>query len=144
MCDPTYTTADGVLSGAMPGAPISGAWFHNQFVALVNNAYPDIATASAASVALPPRQVPAATRGLTATVGDSTVKLSWSAVSGAASYTVQRRAGTTGALTTVSSNVISTAYVDRAVVNGAVYVVTANNAAGASAPSALVIARPNK
>lgn len=67
-------------------------------------------------------------------------------MSGAASYTVQRRAGTTGALTTVSSNVISTAYVDRAVVNGAVYtyVVTANNAAGASAPSALVIARPNK
>ena len=65
-------------------------------------------------------------------------------MSGAASYTVQRRAGTTGALTTVSSNVISTAYVDRAVVNGAVYVVTDNNAAGASAPSALVIARPNK
>nr|WP_261794191.1 glycoside hydrolase family 6 protein [Xanthomonas campestris] len=146
MCDPTYTTADGVLSGAMPGAPISGAWFHNQFVALVNNAYPDIATASAASVALPPRQVPAATRGLTATVGDSNVKLSWSAASGAASYTVQRRAGTTGALTTVSSNLTSTTYVDRAVDNGTAYtyVVMANNAAGASAPSAMVIARPNK
>ncbi|WP_082061810.1 glycoside hydrolase family 6 protein, partial [Xanthomonas sp. GPE 39] len=42
MCDPGYTTPDGVLTGALPDSPISGAWFHNQFVMLVQNAYPAI------------------------------------------------------------------------------------------------------
>ncbi|MCT8283636.1 1,4-beta-cellobiosidase, partial [Xanthomonas translucens pv. undulosa] len=46
MCDPTYTTPDGVLSDALPNAPISGDWFHDQFVMLVNNAYPAIGSAA--------------------------------------------------------------------------------------------------
>ncbi|WP_206676041.1 glycoside hydrolase family 6 protein, partial [Xylella fastidiosa] len=41
-CDPTFTTPDGVLTGALPDAPLSGDWFHAQFVKLINNAYPDI------------------------------------------------------------------------------------------------------
>lgn len=41
-CDPTFTTPDGVLTGALPNAPLSGDWFHAQFVKLINNAYPDI------------------------------------------------------------------------------------------------------
>ncbi len=42
MCDPNFTTADGVLTGALPNAPIAGEWFHDQFVMLVTNAYPAI------------------------------------------------------------------------------------------------------
>nr|WP_260178664.1 glycoside hydrolase family 6 protein [Xanthomonas cannabis] len=146
MCDPTYTTADGVLTGALAGAPISGAWFHNQFIELVNNAYPVIATASTAVATAAAVAAPSATRGLTAAVGDSRVRLSWSPVAGATSYTVQRRAGGAGAFTTVGANVAAASYVDQSVSNGADYdyVVTANSAAGASAPSAVVRAKPNR
>ncbi|WP_372383636.1 glycoside hydrolase family 6 protein [Xanthomonas sp. NCPPB 1068] len=146
MCDPTYTTADGVLTGALAGAPISGAWFHNQFIELVNNAYPVIATASTAVATAAPVAAPSATRGLTAAVGDSRVRLSWSPVAGATSYTVQRRAGGAGAFTTVGANVAAASYVDQSVSNGADYdyVVTANSAAGASTPSAVVRAKPNR
>jgi cellulose 1,4-beta-cellobiosidase len=43
MCDPTYTGNDrngNSLTGALPGAPISGAWFSAQFQQLMTNAYP--------------------------------------------------------------------------------------------------------
>jgi cellulose 1,4-beta-cellobiosidase len=43
MCDPTYTgnaRNGNSLSGALPGAPISGAWFSAQFRQLMANAYP--------------------------------------------------------------------------------------------------------
>jgi cellulose 1,4-beta-cellobiosidase len=43
MCDPTYTgnaRNGNSLTGALPGAPISGAWFSAQFQQLMANAYP--------------------------------------------------------------------------------------------------------
>ncbi|MEH0822309.1 MULTISPECIES: glycoside hydrolase family 6 protein [unclassified Micromonospora] len=43
MCDPTYTgnaRNGNSLSGALPNAPISGAWFSAQFQELMRNAYP--------------------------------------------------------------------------------------------------------
>jgi cellulose 1,4-beta-cellobiosidase len=43
MCDPTYTgnSLNGnSMSGALPGAPVSGRWFQAQFVELVKNAFP--------------------------------------------------------------------------------------------------------
>ncbi|SCF09205.1 glycoside hydrolase family 6 protein [Micromonospora mirobrigensis] len=43
MCDPTYTgnaRNGNSLSGALPNAPISGAWFSAQFQELMKNAYP--------------------------------------------------------------------------------------------------------
>ncbi|MGA3706442.1 temperature dependent virulence factor cellobiohydrolase ChbA [Ralstonia pseudosolanacearum] len=46
MCDPNFITADGVLTGALPNAPIAGEWFHDQFVMLINNAYPAIGGAT--------------------------------------------------------------------------------------------------
>ena len=42
MCDPTYTTQYGVLTGALPDAPLSGEWFGAQFQQLVANAYPPL------------------------------------------------------------------------------------------------------
>jgi cellulose 1,4-beta-cellobiosidase len=43
MCDPTYTgnpRNNNQLSGALPDAPISGAWFSAQFRQLMANAHP--------------------------------------------------------------------------------------------------------
>jgi len=42
MCDPTYTTQYGVLTGATPNAPLAGQWFSTQFQVLVANAYPPL------------------------------------------------------------------------------------------------------
>jgi len=42
MCDPTFTTSGGVLTNAMDNAPSAGSWFHDQFKALVENAYPEL------------------------------------------------------------------------------------------------------
>ena len=43
MCDPTYTGNErngNSMTGALPNAPISGAWFSAQFRELMANAYP--------------------------------------------------------------------------------------------------------
>jgi cellulose 1,4-beta-cellobiosidase len=43
MCDPAYTgngRNGNSMSGALPNAPISGAWFSAQFQQLMQNAYP--------------------------------------------------------------------------------------------------------
>jgi len=45
MCDPTYTgnaRNGNSMSGALPNAPISGAWFSAQFQQLMANAYPPL------------------------------------------------------------------------------------------------------
>lgn len=45
MCDPTYggnPRNGNNPSGALPGAPISGAWFADQFAELMQNAYPPL------------------------------------------------------------------------------------------------------
>ncbi|MFO7683249.1 MAG: glycoside hydrolase family 6 protein [Chloroflexota bacterium] len=45
MCDPTYTGNErngNSLTGALPNAPISGAWFSAQFQELLANAYPPL------------------------------------------------------------------------------------------------------
>ncbi|MEW9699760.1 glycoside hydrolase family 6 protein [Paenibacillus sp. SI8] len=139
MCDPTYTTSSGVLTGALPNAPVSGHWFHNQFVMLVQNAYPVIPPTNGGNT-----QVPAAPAGLTATAGNAQVALSWSASSGAASYTVKRAATTGGPYTNVATGVTATSYADTGLTNGTTYyyVVSAVNSAGASANSAQVSATP--
>jgi cellulose 1,4-beta-cellobiosidase len=45
MCDPTYTGNElngNSMTGALPNAPISGAWFSAQFIELMANAYPPL------------------------------------------------------------------------------------------------------
>jgi cellulose 1,4-beta-cellobiosidase len=45
MCDPTYTGNErngNSMTGALPNAPISGAWFSAQFQQLMQNAYPPL------------------------------------------------------------------------------------------------------
>ncbi|MFK4066782.1 glycoside hydrolase family 6 protein [Streptomyces sp. NPDC029674] len=53
MCDPNYTVpnAGNSKTGALPGAPLAGHWFHDQFSMLVKNAYPAVPTGPAAPTA---------------------------------------------------------------------------------------------
>jgi Tol biopolymer transport system component/fibronectin type 3 domain-containing protein len=92
-------------------------------------------------VPLPPP--PAAPTGLAAIAGDQQVSLSWSASSGAASYTLKRSTSTGGPYALVTT-LASFSYVDVGLSNGTTYyyVVSATNAGGDSPDSTEVSATP--
>ncbi len=138
MCDPTFITRDGVLTGALPDAPVSGHWFHDQFVMLVQNSFPVLPASGGGST------VPGAPTALTATAGNAQVSLSWTAPAGATSYNVKRSLSASGPFTTVAPNVIGTTYVNTGLTNGTTYyyVVSAVNAAGEGVNSAVASATP--
>ncbi len=78
MCDPTFLTQYNVLSNALPNAPLSGHWFHAQFVQLVQNASPAVGGTTP-----PPActTAPAAPATFSATaISPSQINLSWAAV----------------------------------------------------------------
>lgn len=139
MCDPTYTSSNGTLTGALPNAPVSGHWFHEQFVELVQNAYPAIPLSSGGGTV-----APAAPTNLAAVAGDAKVTLSWNAVSGATSYTVKSATTSGGPYTTVAAGLTSPNYINSGLTNRTTYyyVVSASNSAEESANSAQASATP--
>jgi len=90
-------------------------------------------------------QPPAAPTGLAATAGNAQVALSWSASSGATSYTVKRATTSGGPYTNVATGVTSTSYTNTGLTNGTTYyyVVSATNAAGTSTNSQQASAVPS-
>jgi hypothetical protein len=86
---------------------------------------------------------PAAPTDLTATPGSNSVGLTWSAASGATSYTVKRATVSGGPYTTLGSPAV-TSYTDATAVNGTTYyyVVSATSGGGGSANSTQVSAAP--
>jgi len=78
MCDPTFLTQYNVLSNALPNAPLSGHWFHAQFVQLVQNAFPAVGgtTPPPACTTVPP--APSSFTAIAAS--SSQINLSWGAV----------------------------------------------------------------
>ncbi|XID92816.1 glycoside hydrolase family 6 protein [Paenibacillaceae bacterium WGS1546] len=139
MCDPTYIAASGKPTGALPNAPVSGHWFHNQFVQLVQNAYPVIPGGGTGPT------VPAAPTGLTATAGNAQATLSWNASGGATGYNMKRATTSGGPYATIATGVTGTSYTNAGLTNGTTYyyVVSAANAAGESANSAPVSVTPS-
>jgi hypothetical protein len=103
---------------------------------------PDSTEASARPTA--PPAVPAAPTNLTASAGDAQASLSWTASSGASSYTVKRSTTAGGPYANVATGLTTTSFTDTSVVNGTTYfyVVSASNAAGESANSTEASARP--
>jgi fibronectin type 3 domain-containing protein len=83
------------------------------------------------------RQASAGPSGLTAVPNDSVVNLSWTALSGATSYNINRAAVSGGPYTTISTAgaVTGTTYSDTPVVNGTTYyyAISAQTAAGTTA-----------
>ena len=100
---------------------------------------------SAEASATPEPGVPSAPTGLTATAGNSSVALSWTASSGATSYNVYRGTVSGGESTTpIASGIAATSYSDTGVTNGTKYYykVAAVNAGGTSGLSAEASATP--
>ena len=98
------------------------------------------AVASATPVCTPP----SAPGTITATAGDSKVTLSWDpSTPPAASYTLQRRTGTSGTWATIASPTVAS-YTDSDVTNGATYYyqVSASNGSCSSAYDTAVFATP--
>lgn len=143
MCDPTYQTQFGILTGALPNAPVSGHWFHDQFVTLVENAYPAVPASNGGGPVDPPPTAPGAPTGVSTTAGDGQVSLSWNASQGATSYTVKRSTTSGGPYTTLAT-ISGTSYTDTAVTNGTTYyyVVSAANSVGSSPNSTQASALP--
>ncbi len=90
------------------------------------------------------QQPPASPSGLTATAGNAQISLSWSASSGATSYTVKRATTSGGPYTNVATNITGTNYTNTGLTNGTTYyyVVSASNGAGSSANSVQASATP--
>ncbi|MGO9231837.1 MAG: glycoside hydrolase family 44 protein, partial [Bryobacteraceae bacterium] len=90
-------------------------------------------------------QAPSAPTGLTATAGNASVKLSWTASAGATSYNVYRGTTASGESTTaLATGIAATSYTDATASNGTTYYykVAAVNAGGTSPLSAEVSATP--
>nr|WP_281891103.1 glycoside hydrolase family 6 protein [Paenibacillus sp. YYML68] len=141
MCDPTYKTPEGVMSGALPNAPLAGHWFHDQFVMLVQNAYPVVPGGNPTD---PGPVKPAAPTGVAATAGNAQASISWGTVSGAVTYIVKRSETAGGPYVAVATGVSATSFVNTGLVNDKTYyyVVSAVNSAGESANSQQVSATP--
>jgi len=88
--------------------------------------------------------IPAAPSGVVATAGDKTIRVSWSAVPGAASYTVKTSTVSGGPYTVAQTGIVSTSHDLTGIVNGTAYyvVVSASNTTGEGANSAQVSATP--
>ncbi len=88
---------------------------------------------------------PAAPTNLVATAGNKQVAMSWTAVSGATSYTVKRSHRVEGPYTALTPNPTATSFTDSTVTNGTTYfyVVAANNAIGGGDDSNWVSSMPS-
>lgn len=84
----------------------------------------------------------AAPQNVTAAPGDSQIALSWNAVAGATSYTVQRSPNSTGPFADLATEVAATTYMDSGLADGATwhYIVAAHGLPGPGEASAPVSA----
>ena len=108
---------------------------------------PEIAGIEVLSTGSTTATVPSTPTKLTASAGNGSVTLAWSASTGSTpiTYNVYRSGGSAGSTATlIASKLTTTGYTDSTVTNGTgyTYTVTASNAAGTSAQSASATATP--
>ncbi|MGW7642617.1 glycoside hydrolase family 6 protein [Streptomyces bobili] len=143
MCDPDFTApnAGNSRTGALPGAPLAGHWFHDQFAMLVRNAHPAVPTDGGGGPG-DDTTAPTAPTGLRATAKTaSSVSLAWTAATddrGVSGYDVYREQ-----TRVTSTPVTGTTYTDTGLSAATAYSysVRARDAAGnvSAASTALIV-----
>jgi fibronectin type 3 domain-containing protein len=138
------TKIAGATSPYVHGSRTNGTTYY--YVVTAVNAGGESASSAQVSAVASATPAPAAPTGLVATANDKQVALSWTAVTGAASYKVYRSttAGVTKGTGTNVASPSSPSFTDPSLTNGTTYyyVVTALNSNGESTDSAQVSAIP--
>ncbi|WP_174818612.1 endo-1,4-beta-xylanase [Paenibacillus kobensis] len=141
----TYTTvATGVTGTTYTNTSLTNGTTYYYVVTAVNATGESTASTQASATPTAGVSVPAVPTGVTATAGNGSVTLAWTASSGATSYNVKRATTSGGPYTTVATAVTGTTYTNSSLTNGTTYyyVVTAVNSAGESTSSAQASATP--
>ncbi|WP_239613466.1 endo-1,4-beta-xylanase [Cohnella mopanensis] len=142
----TYTdVATGLTSTSYTNTALTNGTTYYYVVSAANSAGSSGNSLQVSATPTAGTQAPAAPTGLTATAGNAQVALSWTASSGATSYTVKRATTSGGTYTDVATGVTSTSYTNTGLTNGTTYyyVVSATNSAGTSGNSSQASATPS-
>src|SRR5208283_645668 len=139
----TPALATGITATSYTDTTASNGTIYYYKVAAVNAG--GTSPLSAEVSATPEPSAPSAPTGLTATAGNASVKLSWTASAGATSYNVYRGTTAGGESTTaLATGITATSYTDTTASNGTIYYykLAAVNAGGTSPLSSEVSATP--
>ncbi len=139
----TTAIATGVTATSYVNTGLTNGTIYYYKVAAVNAGVTSALSAEAS--ATPQVSAPLAPTGLTATAGNASVTLSWTASSGATSYNIYRGTTAGGESTTaIASGITTISYSDTGLTNGTTYYykLAAVNARGTGALSAEVSATP--
>ncbi|RKP53167.1 hypothetical protein D7Z26_15685 [Cohnella endophytica] len=142
---PYTNVATGVTATSYTNTGLTNGTTYYYVVSASNSAGESVNSTQASATPSAGVTIPAAPTGLTATGGNAQVALSWTASSGATSYTVKRATTSGGPYTNVATGVTTTSYTNTGLTNGTTYyyVVSASNSAGQSANSAQSSATPS-
>ncbi len=138
-----YATVSSPATASFTDASPTNGTTYFYVVSAVNSAGESANSSEASAKPTTPSQAPAVPSGLTATVANTQVSLTWSASATATSYNLKRAASAGGPYAKISSPT-TTSFVDTGLTNGTTYfyVVSAINSAGESANSAQASATP--
>ncbi|WP_445670961.1 cellulose binding domain-containing protein [Paenibacillus sp. FSL P4-0502] len=141
---PYTTVATGLTATSYTNTGLTNGTTYYYVVSANNSVGESVNSGQASAIPAAVATVPVAPTNLVATAGDAKVSLSWSASSGATSYTVKSATTSGGPYTTVATGLTATSYINTGLTNGTTYyyVVSATNSAGESVNSAQASAVP--
>ncbi len=139
-----YTNLSAPTAATYKDSSVTNGTTYYYVVSALNAAGESANSTEASATPKGPTAPPPVTTGLTATAGDSSIALTWTASAGASTYNVKRSTTSGGPYTQIASST-STTYTDAPLTNGTTYyyVVSSVNSFGESANSAQASATPS-